>query len=50
LDNPEPEGLEEEPYIHDEYIADFSLNYQQGMSTIYEILASSMYCSAKPFV
>jgi hypothetical protein len=21
LDNPEPEGLEEEPYIHDEYIA-----------------------------
>jgi hypothetical protein len=44
LDNPEPEDLEEEPYIHDEYIAGLLLK-QQGMSIAKHLGSSACNCS-----
>jgi hypothetical protein len=42
LDNPEPEGLEEEPYIHDEYIVDDS-NYLTQVNRLRDLLTT--YCT-----
>jgi hypothetical protein len=42
LNNPEPEGLEEEPYIHDEYIVDDS-NYLTQVNRLRDLLTT--YCT-----
>jgi hypothetical protein len=42
LDNPEPEGLEEEPYIHDEYIVD-NPNYLKQVNHLRDLLTT--YCT-----
>jgi hypothetical protein len=47
LDNPEPEGLEEEPYIHDEYIVDNS-NYLTQVNRLRDLLTT--YCTLSRFI
>lgn len=42
MNNPEPEGLEEEPYIHDEYIVDDS-NYLTQVNRLRDLLTT--YCT-----
>jgi hypothetical protein len=47
LENPEPEGLEEEPYIHDEYIVDNS-NYLTQVNYLRDLLTT--YCTLSRFI
>ncbi len=47
LDNPEPEDLEEEPYIHDEYIVD-NPNYLTQVNYLRDLLTT--YCTLSRFI
>jgi hypothetical protein len=47
LDNPEPEGLEEEPYIHDEYIVD-NPNYLKQVNYLRDLITT--YCTLSRFI
>jgi hypothetical protein len=47
LDNPEPEDLEEEPYIHDEYIVD-NPNYLKQVNYLRDLITT--YCTLSRFI
>jgi hypothetical protein len=47
LNNPEPEDLEEEPYIHDEYIVDDS-NYLTQVNRLRDLITT--YCTLSRFI
>jgi RNAse (barnase) inhibitor barstar len=47
LENPEPEDLEEEPYIHDEYIVD-NPNYLKQVNYLRDLITT--YCTLSRFI